>query len=191
MEAMEEKRLQEVDAPTLKGWMERGEVVLIDVRESAEFAAERIPGARLVPLSTFAPAQVRVEAGKKLVLHCVMGARSAQAGQKLLAAGFGEVYNLREGMRAWKEAGYAIEGSAQKAPSPRRWPGKLASLGLPQQVQIVAGSLVLLSTILGALVSVWFLWLSGVVGAGLLYAGITSTCGLTMLLARLPYNRRA
>jgi rhodanese-related sulfurtransferase len=182
MEATEEKRLQEVDAPTLKGWMERGEAILIDVRESAEYAAERIPGARLIPLSTFAPAQVRVEAGKKLVLHCVMGARSAQAGQKLLEAGFVEVYNLREGLRAWKEAGYAIESSEQNERTP---------ISLPQQVQIVAGSLVLLGTILGAVVSPWFLLLSGFVGAGLIYAGITNTGSLAMLLARLPYNRRA
>ena len=182
MEATEEKRLQEVDAPTLKGWMERGEAVLIDVREPAEHAAERIPGARLVPLSTFAPAQVTVEPGKKLVLHCVMGARSAQAGQKLLAAGFVEVYNLRQGIQAWKEAGYAIERSEQSERAP---------ISLPRQVQIVAGALVLIGTILGAAASPWFLLLSGVVGAGLLYAGITNTSSLARLLARLPYNRRA
>jgi rhodanese-related sulfurtransferase len=182
MEATEEKRLQEVNAPTLKGWMERGEVVLIDVREPAEYAAERIPGARLVPLSTFAPAQVRVEAGKKLVLHCVMGGRSAQAGQQLLAAGFAEVYNLREGMQAWKAAGYAIERSEQNERKP---------LSLPRQVQIVAGLLGLIGTILGVVGSPWFLLLSGLVGAELLYAGITNTCVMAMWLARLPYNRRA
>jgi rhodanese-related sulfurtransferase len=135
-----------------------------------------------MPLSTFAPAWITVEHGKKLVLHCVMGARSAQAGQKLLAAGFVEVYNLRQGIQAWKEAGYAIERSEQSQRTP---------LSLPRQVQIVAGSLVLIGAILGVVVSPWFLLLSGFVGAGLIYAGITNTCGMAMLLARLPYNRRA
>jgi hypothetical protein len=111
-----------------------------------------------------------------------MGGRSAQAGQQLLAAGFAEVYNLREGMQAWKAAGYAIERSEQNERKP---------LSLPRQVQIVAGLLGLIGTILGVVGSPWFLLLSGLVGAELLYAGITNTCVMAMWLARLPYNRRA
>jgi hypothetical protein len=57
-------------------------------------------------------------------------------------------------------------------------------------MQIVAGSLVLLGTVLGAFVSPWFLVLSGFIGAGLVYAGLSDTCGMTMLLARLPWNQR-
>ena len=179
MHAAHERKVQDVSAATLKGWLERGEAILVDVREPAEHAGERIPAARLVPLSTFAPAQVPVEPGKKLVLHCVMGQRSTQAGNKLLAAGFSEVYNLQGGIQAWKDAGYAVERS-QHAP-----------ISLQRQVQIVAGSLVLVGTLLGAVVSPWFLVLSGFVGAGLTFAGITNTCGMAMLLARLPYNQRA
>ena len=58
------------------------------------------------------------------------------------------------------------------------------------RAQITAGALVLLGTLLGALVSPWFLLLSGFVGAGLTFAGLTGTCGMAMLLARLPYNQR-
>ena len=64
MKSAHERRIQEIDAATLKGWLERGEALLVDVREPSEHASERIPGARLVPLSTFAPAQVQVETGK-------------------------------------------------------------------------------------------------------------------------------
>jgi len=57
-------------------------------------------------------------------------------------------------------------------------------------VQMVSGSLVLLGIVLGAVAAPWFLLLSGVVGAGLVYAGLSGTCGMAMLLAQLPYNQR-
>jgi rhodanese-related sulfurtransferase len=153
--------------------------LLIDVREPSEYAAEHIPDAQLLPLSTFDPARVPQEAGKKVVLHCVMGMRSAQAGQKLLDAGVTTVYNFRGGVQAWKEAGYAT-ARGQRTP-----------LSLERQVQIAAGSVVLLGTLLGVIASPWFLLLSGVVGAGLVYAGGRGTRGMAALLAHLPYNQRA
>jgi Protein of unknown function (DUF2892) len=58
------------------------------------------------------------------------------------------------------------------------------------EVQIVAGSLVFAGTILGAFVSPWFLILSGFVGAGLVFAGVSNTCAMAILLAKLPYNQR-
>src|SRR5712692_6295943 len=178
MENPTTRTMHEVEATTLKVWMERGEAILIDVREPPEHATEHIPGARLLPLSTFDPTRVPQEAGKKVVLHCVMGMRSAQAGQKLLDAGFTTVYNFRGGVQGWKDAGYATAG------------GQRTPLSLERQVQIVSGSLVLLGTVLGAVASPWFLMLSGVVGAGLVYAGLSGTCGMAMLLAQLPYNQR-
>jgi F0F1-type ATP synthase assembly protein I len=58
-----------------------------------------------------------------------------------------------------------------------------------RQVQIVAGTLVVTGTLLGAFVSPWFLILSGFVGSGLVFAGVSNTCALAMLLAKLPYNQ--
>ena len=178
MESPMTKTIQDVEATTLKMWLERGEALLIDVRELPEYTAEHIPDAQLLPLSTFDPARVPQEAGKKVVLHCVMGMRSAQAGQKLLDAGFTTVYNFRGGVQAWKDAGYAT-ARGQRTP-----------LSLQRQVQIASGSLVLLGTLLGGIVSPWFLLLSGAVGVGLVYAGVSGTCVMTTLLARLPYNQR-
>lgn len=60
-----------------------------------------------------------------------------------------------------------------------------------RQVQIVAGSLVALGTVLGATVAPAFYALSAVVGAGLLFAGITGICGMERVLALMPWNRRA
>ena len=178
MESPTTKTMQDVEATTLKTWLERREALLIDVREPPEYAAEHIPDATLLPLSTFDPTRVPQEAGKKVVLHCVMGMRSAQAGQKLLDAGFTTVYNFRGGVQAWKDAGYAT-ARGQRTP-----------LSLQRQVQIVSGSLVFLGTLLGVIASPWFLVLSGGVGVGLVYAGVSGTCGMATVLAQLPYNQR-
>jgi rhodanese-related sulfurtransferase len=172
-------RLQEIDALTLKQWIDKGEVLLIDVREPEEYAAEHIAGAKLMALSAFDPANLPQESGKKIVLQCQSSNRSAQAAQKMLNAGFEEVIHLQGGLSTWKAAGYPTQVN-EKAP-----------ISMFRQVQIVAGSLVFLGTILGAFVSPWFLILSAFVGGGLVFAGITNTCAMAMLLAKLPYNRQA
>ncbi len=171
--------VRDVDAATLKRWLDAGEAIVIDVREPGEYAGEHLAAAQLLPLSRFTPAEVPQAPGKKVVLHCQRGNRSAQAGQKMLAAGIAEVLHLRGGLQAWKDAGYETVCQTN------------APISLQRQVQIVAGSLVVLGTLLGVFLSPWFLLLSGFVGAGLTFAGLTGTCGLAMVLAKLPYNQRA
>lgn len=167
-----------LEAMAEKTWMDKGDVVLVDVREPAEHAGEHIRDTTLVPLSRFDPAQIPQADGKMLILYCRTGNRSAQAGQQLLEAGASAAWHLQGGIEAWKAAGYETERTAH------------APISLGRQVQIVAGLLVLLGTILGAWVSPWFLLLSGFVGAGLTVAGMTDTCAMAMLLAKLPYNHR-
>jgi rhodanese-related sulfurtransferase len=91
----------------LRDALARDEVLLVDVREVPEYAAERIPGALLYPLSTFEPRALSAQ-GRKLVMQCLRGGRSMQAAQRLAAAGCGEVYNLDGGITAWKEAGLPL-----------------------------------------------------------------------------------
>jgi rhodanese-related sulfurtransferase len=170
-------KLHEIEAPALKAAMDRGDVLLIDVREPSEHARERIPGARLMPLSGFDPARIPSDPGRRVVLHCATGARSTQAAQRLLAAGAAEATHLKGGIAAWKQAGLAVAGDA-KAPLP-----------IMRQVQIVAGALALAGVVLGFAVHPGFFALSGAVGAGLMLAGITGNCMMANLLLRLPYNR--
>ncbi len=172
-------RIQEIDAQTLKQLLDDRAVTLVDVRETAEYATERIPGAKLHPLSQFDPQKLRPVEGKPLVLYCQSGNRSTKAAQKCVEAGFDSVVHLHGGIPTWKSAGYAVEKN-QNAP-----------ISLFRQVQIVAGSLVFLGTVLGVLVSPNFLLLSGFVGAGLVFAGVTNTCAMGLLLAKLPYNQRS
>ncbi|MGB3494865.1 MAG: rhodanese-like domain-containing protein [Elainellaceae cyanobacterium] len=179
MSATRLNQLHTVDAQTLKQGLEQQSVTLIDVREPGEFAGEHIPGATLVALSQFDPRKIPQTDDTQLVLYCRSGSRSAIAAQKLFDAGFESVAHLSGGIGAWKEKGYATVMNRN------------APISLMRQVQIVAGSLVLTGTVLGALVSPWFLLLSGFVGAGLTFAGVTDTCMLGMLLAQLPYNQRS
>lgn len=169
--------LQLVDAPTLKQWLEEEKATLIDVREPSEYRQERIAGAISVSLSNFDAEKIPSEPAKKVVLYCHSGNRSTQAAQQLLSFGHSEVIHLKDGLDGWKQAGYATQID------------KNAPISLMRQVQIVAGFLVFTGTVLGAFVSPWFLLLSGFVGSGLMFAGISNTCALGMLLAKLPYNR--
>jgi rhodanese-related sulfurtransferase len=86
----------------LCGMLREPEVVLVDVREPAEYAAEHIAGAVLHPLSTFDPA--RLPAGR-LVFQCGSGKRSLIALQRALAAGVQDAAHLAGGLLAWKQAG--------------------------------------------------------------------------------------
>lgn len=175
-------RSHTVDARTLHDWLEKGQAVLVDVREPFEHAAERIEGARHVPLGQLDPASLRQEgSGDRLVFHCRSGARSGKALEKceeaLSQAGI-EVYHLEGGIEAWKAAGKPV---ARAAASPR--------LDIMRQVQVVAGSLVAIGVLLGVAASPWFLIIPGFVGCGLAFAGLSGWCGMAKLLAVMPWNR--
>ncbi|MFN9019755.1 MAG: rhodanese-like domain-containing protein [Pseudanabaena sp.] len=170
-------RLQTVDSATLKQWLDHNQVILIDVREPSEYAAERIDGARLVPLSKLDINQIPFGGDKDIVLQCQTGIRSGQAAQQLLNSGIETVTHLEGGLNVWKQRGYPTRIDRN------------APISINRQVQITAGTLVVVGTILGAFVSPSFLIISGFVGAGLVFSGITNTCVMGTLLAKLPYNQ--
>ncbi|MCW6035669.1 rhodanese-like domain-containing protein [Spirulina subsalsa FACHB-351] len=172
-----QNRLKNLDPATLYAALEQDKVYLIDVREPSEFAGERIHGATRVSLSSFEADRIPQDAQKQLVLYCQHGNRSSQAAQKLFMAGFEKVSHLEGGLNNWKQQGYPT------------FVNKKAPISIMRQVQIIAGSLMLTGTILGAFVSPWFLLLSGFVGAGLTFAGVTGTCAMARILSKLPYNQ--
>ncbi|MBD2578466.1 rhodanese-like domain-containing protein [Oscillatoria sp. FACHB-1406] len=174
---MTQTRLKTIDAVSLKQLLDREVVTLIDVREPAEHAGEKIPNSTLISLSRFDVTNVPNNPEKTIVLYCQTGNRSARAAEKLIARSRSEIKHLDGGLLSWKAMGYPTEID------------KKAPISLMRQVQIAAGSLVVIGTALGAFVSPGFLILSGFVGCGLIFAGITDTCTLGMLLARMPWNR--
>lgn len=93
----------------IKSWLDAGEIVLVDVREPSEYEVEHIAGALLLPLSSFEADLFPTLPGKKLVLHCAIGKRSAAAGRMLLNEGHASVIHMTGGMDAWKAAGLPTE----------------------------------------------------------------------------------
>lgn len=98
-------KIEMVDPQTARRWIERGDVVLIDVREPHEFAMERIDGATLLPLSAFDPRAVPDAEGKRLLLMCASGVRCGMASELLARSGWSEIYRLAGGLMGWKAAG--------------------------------------------------------------------------------------
>ena len=170
-------RIREISPAELKSQLDRGECMLIDVRDPSEHAAERIPGATLMPLTRFDPTALPSN-GAAIVLHCKGGTRSAKAAQKLLDFGANEACHLAGGIMAWRNAGLPVERDAS------------APIDVIRQVQITARSLVLIRVALGWFVSPWFFILCAIIGAGLVFEGVTTRCGMAMMLSKMPWNRR-
>jgi rhodanese-related sulfurtransferase len=166
-----------IDAASLRQLIQQDAVILIDVREPLEYAGERIAQAKPMPLSRFEPQQLPWQADTTLVLYCQSGNRSLEALQQLQRLGFQAALHLHGGLQAWKQNGFPTLKS------------KNAPISIMRQVQIIAGTLILTGTLLGAFVSPYFLLLSGFVGAGLTFAGLSGTCMMANLLAKLPYNQ--
>ncbi|RMX08614.1 DUF2892 domain-containing protein [Corticibacter populi] len=153
--------------------------VLVDIRQADERAREHIAQACHVPLAQLAQGAARFENATAVIFHCRSGHRTRMNARLLEGCAACDAYVLDGGLDAWKRAGLPV------ATDPRQ------PLELQRQVQIAAGSLALAGTVLGAAVSPWFYVLPGVVGAGLVFAGVTGFCGLARVLVKAPWNRRA
>ncbi|HUC52038.1 MAG TPA: rhodanese family protein [Xanthobacteraceae bacterium] len=153
--------------------------ILLDIREADEYARAHIDGARHLPLSKLDAADLRVQHGMPVIFHCRSGARTAGNAPRLAAkvGGSCDAFIVDGGLDAWRKAGLPVV-------TDRRQP-----LELQRQVQIGAGSLAFFGTLLGLLVSPWFLAVPLFVGAGLMTAGITGFCGMARLLVHMPWNR--
>ena len=154
---------------------------LVDIREPDEHARERVPGARLMPLSKLDEADLALHGGQPVIFHCRSGMRT-QANAPRLAEKAGrdcQAYIVEGGLDAWRKAGLPVV-------TDRRQP-----LELQRQVQIGAGSMAFFGTLLGLLISPWFFAVPLFVGAGLMTAGITGFCGMARLLVHAPWNRAA
>jgi rhodanese-related sulfurtransferase len=151
--------------------------VIVDVREYPEFASGHIEGARLAPLgkvTQMAAAWPREEA---LVLVCKAGGRAEQARRLLAAMGFAELMVLEGGMDRWRAEGRPVVEAAHQP-----W-------AMERQVRTAAGLLVLATLSLALAVSKLWLIGTGLIGGGLVFAGVSNTCMMAHVLGRMPWNR--
>ena len=86
-------------------------VVLLDLRETADYQGGRLPNAIHIPLSQLKDrvAELGKFAGRPLVAYCERGQKTRAAAGALTGAGFTDLYELAGGIRAWKDAGLPIE----------------------------------------------------------------------------------
>ena len=155
--------------------LESGAFRVIDVREPMEYAGGHIAGSLNVPLGRLGDTPLPEG---PLVLVCQSGNRSLQGCQRLLDhQPTRQLMNLEGGIPAWQQAGLPL---LRQANTP---------LPLMRQVQIAAGSLVLVGLILSNVVAPAWILLTWFVGAGLVFAGVSGFCGMARLLALMPWNR--
>ncbi len=172
--------MKEITVEQLMQWHERGETMeVIDVRTPAEYREVHIPFAKNVPLESFHPdefVQQRCDSSIPVVIVCRTGRRATRACQQLKSCGLENGYVLVGGTEAWEAEGHDVVR------------GKKA-MSLEQQVRIAAGTMVFAGTLLGAFVHPALLVIPAFVGAGLVYAGVTDSCPMAMLIAKLPWNQ--
>ena len=161
----------------LKEVLEEGNGTLVDVREFAEFAGERVPDARLMPLGDLEKRHLELDHEKPIYVMCRTGRRSLEAQKKLRALGFKNVINVVGGMEAWKKEELPVHKD-EKAP----W-------AIERQVRFTAGLFMLTGIALAVLVHPYLIAISAFVGAGLVFSAATDSCAMGMVLMKMPWNR--
>ena len=155
---------------------------LVDVRSPAEYADGHADGAVSIPIEQLdAAGALQVlgpDAGKEATLHliCASGLRAEQAATKLQQQGLSNVAVVGGGTEAWERQGLPM----------RR---RTATVSLQRQTQIALGVLILALLAKGVLLHPLFYVATGLLGVGLIFAGVTARCGLTSMLAYMPWNR--
>jgi rhodanese-related sulfurtransferase len=172
-----------ISPATLADRHRRGEkVTLVDVRTPAEFGEVHVDFAHNIPLDRLNPAEVAAIHGHGPVYFvCKSGGRSQKACEKMLAAGLEDVVSVEGGTAACEAAGVPVVRGRRV-------------MSLERQVRIAAGGLVAIGTAVAAFGPdpLWQrigLGLAGFIGSGLVFAGLTDTCGMAMLIAKMPWNQ--
>lgn len=110
-------RIQNLTPEQTASELEDGDAVLIDIREENErVESGTIPGAVAAPRGmlefwadpTSPYHREEFDPGRRTILHCASGGRSALAVETLQRMGYGDVAHMDGGIIAWKEAGYPV-----------------------------------------------------------------------------------
>lgn len=153
---------------------------VIDVRTPAEFEEVHAVGAINIPLDKFKASEViakhSLSSEKPVYLICKMGGRSQRACNALAEAGLASAVNVSGGTDAWVAAGLPVQQ------------GQKQTFSIMRQVQILAGSIGLTGALLSFLNPLWAI-LPAFIGAGLVFSGLTNTCGMGAMLGMMPWNQ--
>ena len=153
----------------------------IDVRTPAEYRAIHATGTENHELSKLNQEYIEKNilsgnAENTILLICKSGARASKAQEIFRKQNSKNVFVVEGGTDLWEKKGLPVEKGR-------------SVISLERQVRITAGTLVCVGTILGVFINSYFLIIPGFVGAGLVFAGITDTCAMGLLLAKMPWNK--
>lgn len=173
-------KLKNIKAEALK---KAGKGIILDVRSTPEHREMCLKKKHIhIPLDNLDPDKFQKD--NKLTLEtpiyllCRHGIRSATAAERLMAFGFKNVYVVEGGIEYCKPQGLVEIISTSR------------SISLEEQVRIGAGSIVLVGVFLGAFIHHLFYIVPAFIGLGLIVSGITGWCGMSLLLEKMPWNKR-
>jgi rhodanese-related sulfurtransferase len=152
------------------------DVQIVDVRSVSEFSAGHIPAAVNIPIEEVESRLPDLAKDKVVVLVCHSGTR-AQIACDLLIQHHSALRVLEGGTQSWTDAGHPVVTSSRT-----RW-------GIERQVRLAAGIIIVSGVLLSLFVNPAWVYLSGFVGLGLTFAGLTDICGMGILFARMPWNK--
>lgn len=170
--------MQTITANALANMQQQGLIHLIDVRTPAEYGAVHAKGAVNIPLDKLEPSALAYCNGDPVYFVCKSGIRARKAMEKLTESGFSNMIEVEGGTDAWVRAKLPVQ-KGRKA------------LGLEQQVRLIVGGMALTGAGIVLAGQPAGLALIAFMGLGMVYAGITDTCGMAMMLAKAPWNQNA
>lgn len=173
--------IKTVSPEELAALCQQGECIeLVDVRSPAEFRSLHAEPARNIPLDQLRGAAladlVQRSAQRTVYVICQKGGRGQSACEKLLAAGAQRIANVGGGTAAWAAAGLPVVRGQ-------------AAMSVERQVRIALGAITLAGAVLALTVHPAFVWVCALMGASLIFSGVTDFCGMALILAKAPWNR--
>lgn len=162
--------------------------IILDVRTRVEHEEKHIGFDHvLVPVDELNPDEFMkrhgLEQDAAVYILCRSGKRASQAARAFATCGYTNAKVIEGGILACEEFGHPIKGYGNKASSK-------TPVSLERQVRIAAGLLTFTGATLGLLINPLFTLIPLFIGGGLVFAGVTDTCGLGLLLAKAPWNMR-
>ena len=172
------QEIEFITAEQVKERIDSGNWQILDVRRPDEYKATRIMPSVNIPMDSLASQMNQLVGDTRWIVLCRSGNRATTVAGTLLAAGLQNFCVAQDSLNGWLKNKYPV--IREKVP-----------VSLERQVRTIAGGLVAVGALLAIFVSKWFLIIPLWVGCGLLYAGISDSCMMAMLLMKLPYNKKA
>ncbi|HEY9869292.1 MAG TPA: rhodanese-like domain-containing protein [Candidatus Obscuribacterales bacterium] len=150
---------------------------IVDVREPAEYETERIAGSTSLPLSSLKEQARTLDRTRPIYIVCRTGNRARRASALLAELGITDAFVMQGGLQSWIGAGLPVERTGRSV-----W-------SMDRQVRFTAGLLVLVGIALAYTVNANWICLSAFVALGMIISAVTDSCGMAVVLGRMPWNR--